>query len=276
MKSLHPYTKFILVFVISGLSVLLDQAFSLMALALGSVFLFLAAWPSRSWLKGFFLLVSTTVWGIMISQGLFYQDFPRTIVFCLVPPSETFPGLCFIKEGFRYGFIQSLRFVAALSAGAYLINSTSTEMLFRAVGALPLPRGLSLMAAASVRALPRLAEDLHLVRQALRLRGYRPFRRGLIYTLRTEMAVVYPLLVRAIRDSRALADTLLTRGFDPLAPAKNYFLPPWPRMERALSLVLMGLLLAIFLGKILFWAYLQGVFYAEVLRPFYAFFRKYV
>jgi energy-coupling factor transport system permease protein len=276
MKSLHPFTKFGLVFVVSGLGVLLDQPVSLAALSAFSVVIFLASRPASSWLKGYTLLLVTTVWGLVVSQGLFYQDFPRTILFCLIPPSETFSGLRFIKEGFRYGLIQSLRFVAALSAGAYLVNSTSSEMLFRTVSALPLPRGLSLLAAAAVRFLPGVGQDLRLVRQALRLRGYRPFRRGLLYTLRTELSVIYPLLVRAVRDSRAVADTLLTRDFDPLRPSQRAFLPPCPRREIILLFSLFAILLAVAVLKCLFWAYIQGVFYAEGLRPLYAFVRDYL
>ncbi len=276
MRALHPYTKFSLVFVISGLAVLLDHPLALAALAGLATFVFLASRPSKAWLKGYLVIVATTVWGIMLSQGLFYQGFPRTILFCLLPPSDTFSGLCFIREGFHYGLVQSLRMVAGLSAGAYLVNSTSTEMLFRTVSALPFPRGLSLLAAAAVRFLPKVAQDLHLVRQSLRLRGYRPFKRGLIYTVRTELAVIYPLLTRAVRDSRSVADTLLTRGFDPLFSARYRFMPPWPWAEKLATIIIFVLLFALLLAKILFWAYLQGVFYEENLRPLYALVRNYL
>ncbi|OAG27761.1 hypothetical protein TH606_05245 [Thermodesulfatator autotrophicus] len=276
MRNLHPYTKFSLVFVISGLAVLLDKPLSLAVLAGLATFVFLASRPSKTWLKGYFIIVATTVWGIMLSQGLFYQGFPRTILFCLIPPGKSFSGLCFIREGFLYGLVQSLRMVAGLSAGAYLVNSTSTEMLFRTVSALPFPRGLSLLAAAAVRFLPRVASDLRLLHQSLGLRGYRPFKRGLLYTLRTELAVVYPLLSRAIRDSRSVADTLLTRGFNPLSSGKYRFLPVWPWHEKLATILIFVLLFGIFLVKIVFWAYLQGVYYEESLRPLYALVRNYL
>ncbi len=276
MKNLHPYTKFALSFLVSALSVLLDRVLSLTLLALLSFGLFLSARPGRTLLRTYLVLLLTTVWGLMVSQGLFYQDWPRTVLFCLIPPGEHFAGLCFVKEGFLYGLIQSLRLTAAISAGLYLVTSTPRETLFRALAALPLPRGLTLMAVSAVRFLPTVAEDLRLVRQALRLRGYRPLRCGLLRTLRTELAVLYPLLVRAVRHSRALADALLVRGFDPLSPSARVFLPPWPRGEKLLVAVIFGLALAVLAAKILFWLYLQEVLYVESLRSFYAFVRDFL
>ena len=276
MRRLHPYTKFALSFLVSGLSVLLDRTLSLTLLALLSFGLFLSAGPGRTLLRTYLFLLLTTVWGLMVSQGLFYQDWPRTVLFCLIPPGEHFAGLCFVKEGFLYGLIQSLRLTAAISAGLYLVTSTPRETLFRALAALPLPRGLTLMAVSAVRFLPTVAEDLRLVRQALRLRGYRPLRCGLLRTLRTELAVLYPLLVRAVRHSRALADALLVRGFDPLSPSARVFLPPWPRGEKLLVAVIFGLALAVLAAKILFWLYLQEVLYVESLRSFYAFVRDFL
>ncbi len=276
MKNLHPYTKLVLSFLVSGLSVLLDRPLSLGLLALFSLGLFLLSRPEGRILKTHLFLALTTVWGIMISQGLFYQDYPRTVLLCLLPPGEHFSGLCFIKEGFSYGLIQSLRLLAALSAGLYLVTSTSRELFFRAVAALPLPRGLTLMAVSAVRFLPAVAENLRLVRQALRLRGYRPLKRGLLHTLRTELSVFYPLISLAVRQSRILADALLTRGFDPLSPGRKLFLPSWPTREKWLSAALLLLGLAVLAVKILFWLYLQEVFYAPALRPLYALVRNYL
>ncbi len=276
MRRLHPYTKFALSFLVSALSVLLDRALSLTILAFFSLGLFLSARPGKPLLRTYLLLLLTTVWGLMVSQGLFYQDWPRTVLFCLIPPGEHLAGLCFVKEGFLYGLIQSLRLTAALSTGLYLVTSTPRETLFRALAALPLPRGLTLMAVSAVRFLPTVAEDLRLVRQALRLRGYRPLRCGLLRTLRTELAVLYPLLVRAVRHSRALSDALLVRGFDPLSPSARGLLPPWPLRERLLVAALFGLTLAVLAAKILFWLYLQEVLYVESLRTLYAFVRDFL
>ncbi len=274
-KTLHPYTKFGLSFLISALSVILDRPFSLAILTGLSLALFLFSKPKKQILKIHFFITLTTVWGIMISQGMFYQNYPRTILFCLISPGEHFSGLCFIKEGFFYGLIQSLRLVSALSAGIYLVTSTPQEVFFRAVSALPLPKGLTLMAISAVRFLPKVAEDLRLVRKALYLKGYRPFKQGIFYTLKIEISVIYPLLSQAVRHSRSLADTLLTKGFDPLSSSKSLFLPSWRRLEKILLLFLLLISLGIFISKLLFWLYLQEVFYVESLRPIYSLVRNF-
>jgi len=275
-RKLHPYTKFGLSLWVSGLAVLLDRPASLAVLTLLSLGLLFLSRPSRGVLRIHLLLTVTTVWGLMVSQGLFYRDWPRTVLFCLLPPGEHFSGLCLVKEGFLYGLIQSLRLVSALSAGLYLVTSTPREVFFRAVSGLPLPRGLTLMALSAVRFLPSVAEDLRLVRKALRLKGYRPLKRGLLYTLRVELSVVKPLLFRAVRQSRSLADTLLVRGFDPLAPSPRLFLPPWPGAEKALTAFFLVLGLGVLALKILFWLYLQEVLYVEKLLPLYALVRSFL
>lgn len=275
-RSLHPYTKLGLLFLISGLSVILDRPESLTVLTLFSSALFLLSRPGRKILKTFFLFTLTTVWGLMVSQGLFYQVYPRTVLLCLIPPGEHFSGLCLIKEGFLYGLIQSLRLVATLSAGLYLVTSTPQEIFFRAVSGLSLPRGLVLMALSAIRFLPKVAEDLRLIRKALRLKGYRPLKRGLLYTVKAELSVLYPLLSRAVRQSRSLTDALLTRGFDPLSPSKRVFISPWPRQEKILTLFLLALGLGVFILKLLFWLYLEEVLYAEALRPLYALVRNFL
>ena len=132
------------------------------------------------------------------------------------------------------------------------------------------------MALAAVRFLPAVSRDFELVRQALRLKGYRPFKRGLIYTIKVEALTVYPLLAKAVREAHLLADALLTRGFDPLKPPSRVFLSPWVKKERVLVFILGAVVLAVFTAKVLFWLYLQEIFYAETLRPLYAFVRHFL
>lgn len=276
MRHLHPYTKFVFSFAVSFLAILLDQPVSLSVLVFFSALLFWCSRPSKALLRLHLFLIATTVWGLIISQGLFYQNFPRTVLFCLLPPTENFSGLCLIKEGLFYGLIQSLRIIAALNTGLYLVTSTPKEDLFRAISSLPLPRGLTLLGLSAVRFLPSIAGDLRLIRGALRLRGYRPFKRGLFYTLRVEFSIIYPLLTKAVRQARTLSDTLLTRGFDPLSTTGLGLLIPWKRREKILSLAVALLCGLVLISKILFWLYLQEVFYAEGLRLLYAFVRHYL
>ncbi|MBX6423499.1 energy-coupling factor transporter transmembrane component T [Thermosulfurimonas sp. F29] len=276
MRDLHPYTKLALVFAISGFSVLLDGVRAISVLAAFSVTAFLLSRPSPRTLKTYLIFTGATVWGLTISQGFFYQDYPRTVLWCLIPPGKYFSGLCLIREGLSYGALQSLRMVAGLSAGLYLVTTTPVEMLMRALATLPAPRGLTLLAASAVRFLPRVSEDLHLVRQALRLRGYRFDLRHPLRSIAVELSMVKPLLTRSVKESRRLAEALLLRGFDPLSPMPVRKFPPWPRREKILTILILGLTLVVLILKILFWLYLQDILYLERLRPLYALVRVYL
>ncbi len=279
MKALDPRTKLSLVFGISLLAVVLDQWFSLLALFSLSFFLFLAAKPKGSHLKGALLMAVLTTWGVMVSQGIFYQNFPRTVLFYLVPPFEIWGwhsnGLPVYRQGLYYGAVQSLRFNAGMFAGLALCLSTSVEKLYYALSRLPIPRGLSFLSVSAIRFLPVVAEELKNVRQALRLKGYRPFRCGWWTTLHTELSVPLPVLAGAVRRARDLSDSLLTRGFDPLAsnPSRLLF---WPVWEKILSLSFLGLCFVVLMMKLLFWLYLQEILYLDQWRGLYALARNWL
>lgn len=276
MKDFHPYTKLALVLAISAFSVLLDSGRALFSLTIFSVAGFLLSRPSSRILKTYLIFTGATVWGLTVSQGFFYQDYPRTVLFCLIPPGEHFSGLCLIREGLSYGALQSLRMIAGLSAGLYLVTTTPLELLMRALVSLPVPRGLTLLAASAVRFLPRVSEDLRLVRQTLRLRGYRFTLRHPVRSLAVELSVVKPLLTRSVKESRRLAEALLLRGFDPLSPTSVRKLPPWPLREKVLAFSVLGLAFAVIVLKFLFWLYLQDILYLEGLRPLYSIVRAYL
>ncbi len=278
LKRLDPRTKIFLVLAISLLAVTLDQALSLAALAGISFLLFLLSRPSRFHLKGALLMAALTTWGLIVSQGLFYQNFPRTVLFYVIPPfkllGRDFCGLAIYRQGLYYGAVQALRFLAGMFAGLSLCISTPVERLFLALSRLPIPQGLSFLSVSAIRFLPVVADELRRVRQALRLKGYQPLACGLFESIRTELSVVLPVLSGAIRRSQDLADALLTRGFNPLA-LKSQDLP-WPSWEKLTSLLFLLTALVALGIKLLFWLYLQEVLYLEGLRGLYAFARHWL
>ncbi len=278
LKRLDPRTKIFFVLAISLLAVTLDQALSLGTLAGISFLLFLLGHPSRFHLKGTLLMAVLTTWGLIVSQGLFYQNFPRTVLFYIIPPfkllGRDFYGLAIYRQGLYYGAVQALRFLAGMFAGLSLCISTPVEQLFWALSRLPIPQGLSFLSVSAIRFLPVVAEELRRVRQALRLKGYQPLACGLVESIRTELSVVFPILSGAIRRSQDLADALLTRGFDPLALRKREL--PWPGWEKLVSLLFVLTALVVLGIKLLFWLYLQEVLYLEGLRGLYAFARHWL
>ncbi len=279
LENLDPRTKLTLVFGVSVFAVVLDRPFSLLLLLILTLLGLWRAKPRASLLKGTFLMALLTSWGLIVSQGIFYQNFPRSILFFLVPPFElfgfSFPGLPIYRQGLYYGAVQSLRFNAAMFAGLALCFSTSPEKLYRVLSAMPFPRGLSFLAVTAVRFLPLITQEFDTVRKAQRLKGYHPFKTGVLQTIWVELSVPLPVLAGAIRKARELSDALLTRGFDPLA-STNLLLPPWPRWEKigAILFVLFAFIcLAI---KLLFWLYLQDIFYLESWRGLYSLARNWL
>ncbi|WP_456430959.1 energy-coupling factor transporter transmembrane component T family protein [Thermosulfuriphilus sp.] len=240
--------------------------------------LFALARPSWSRIKLTLVFVAFTAWGIMFSQGMFYQCFPRTVLFTLVPPLDIgnlhLGGLYVYKQGIYYGLIQSLRFISGLLAGLSLCLSTPPDKLFWGLIGLRIPYGLSFLSIMAIRFLPVIAEEMANVRAAMRLKGYRPLSQGIRRTITTELASPLPILAGAVRRSREVAEALLTRGFDPLKPRSHYRRLIWPRRELALSLSLFFLALAVATLKILFWLYQQEIFYFSPLRHLYSFFSE--
>ncbi|NPB09959.1 MAG: energy-coupling factor transporter transmembrane protein EcfT [Thermodesulfobacteria bacterium] len=279
MRDLDPRTKLLLILAISFLAVTLDQWFTLLGLCVFSFLLLLWAKPRPSHLKMALLMAVLTTWGVMFSQALFYQNFPRTVVFYLVPPFEfhgvAFGGLPVYLQGLYYGAVQSLRFNAGMFAGLALCLSTSVDKLYYALTRLPVPRGLSFLAVSAIRFLPVITEEFKTVRTALRLKGYRPLRCGLRTTVQTELSVPLPVLAGAVRRARDLSDSLLTRGFDPLAPP-----PPrrliWPRWEKWVAGAFLLVSALVLVAKVLFWLYLQEILYLEGLRGLYALARNWL
>ncbi len=280
LKDLDPRTKLFFTLSVSLLAISLDQPFSLGLLAAVATGAFLLARPSWPRIRLALIFIFFTVWGLMFSQGLFYQRFPRTVILTLMPPVEIaglhIGGLYIYKQGVFYGLIQSLRFISGLMAGLALCLSTPPDRLFWGLVGLRIPYGLSFLAVMAIRFLPVVSEEMANVRAAMRLKGYRPLARGLKKTLITELQVILPVMAGAVRRSREVAEALLTRGFDPLAPRNSYRRLTWRPGEVAASV---GLL--VFAGgvaglKILFWLYQQEILYLTSLRPFYALVRFYL
>ncbi len=279
MNGLDPRTKITFVLAVSLLSITLDHLTSLGLLALVSFTAFLKSGPKGVQLKGALLFLSLTVWGVIFSQGIFYQRFPRSILFSIIPGFECwgwhFNGLHIYRQGLFYGLVQSLRFVAASSAGLALCLTTSSQGLFKALAGLRVPYSLSFLAVIAVRFLPIIAEEMLKIRRAMKLKGYRPFKAGLKHTVRTEISAVLPLLAATMRRSREIAESLLTRGFDPLGKRSVYKQTTWPLKERFLAGLLTSLALCAAWVRFLFWLYENNIYYNSFLRPLYSAVRFY-
>jgi len=275
LRAIDTRAKLVLLLALSIAAVMLDTAATLAALCgVGGVLLF-AARPTLRQSLGVVALLAALAWSAVLSQGIFYARYPRTPLLTLVPPGDAFEGIAIYREGLVYGAIQSLRMLALALAGIAVCLSTSPQQFLTALVALRAPYGLAFLATTAIRFLPEAARELSEVRLAMWLRGYRPFRQGLLTTLRCELGVFRPLLARAVRRAQAIALSLAARGFSPedpprIAPARM------GAASRAIIATAVLFSLALVAVKTLFWLYVLGVFYAAELRPLYGFVREWL
>ena len=96
------------------------------------------------------LFVLLGMWGTMMSQALFYNQEPRTILACLVPPLTPLVGaltggVFVYREGLEYGAVQALRSGSMMAAGLLLVWTSDSRSLLRSLIAWKLPYELSFM-----------------------------------------------------------------------------------------------------------------------------------
>jgi energy-coupling factor transport system permease protein len=104
----------------------------------------------------------------------------------------------------------------------------------------------------------------------MRLKGYRPLRRGLRQTVSSEVASLRPVLAGAIRRSQEVALSILTRGFAFGGVRTSLYQERLSPRERAAATAVGLLVLLMTACKTAFWLYQQELYYAPFLRPVYA------
>ncbi|MBW1876817.1 MAG: energy-coupling factor transporter transmembrane protein EcfT [Deltaproteobacteria bacterium] len=259
---MDPRTRLGLVVAVGLLAVLLDRPASLVVLcALSSAPLLLLpiGW---TWRRRAVLAAVAVVWSTVLSQGLFYTDLPRIPLLHLGP-------VVIYREGVVHGLVQSLRLVSVTFAGVALAVSTPPDRLFAALLRLHVPYGLAFLAVTALRFVPVVGQELLVVRRARAHRGRPSWARPPWDWLRLEIALLRPVVARAVRRARSLAEALDSRGFDPTAPRavrRPLHLAAW---EPALLVGVYGVVLAVGAAQGLYWLYVGEVVYLPELRDLY-------
>lgn len=279
---LNPVLKLVLVLCVALLAVTLDQLASLGLLTVFSLSMVLGSGLRPRQLRPLLVLALAATWGTLMSQGLFYDRQPRTLLVTLVPalggtPTQPwFPGLFLYREGVLHGLVQSLRFLSLLLLGASVSLTTSPERLFQGLKALRVPYGLSFMAVTAVRFLPLALQELQTVRAVRALRGHQPWRSGLREALRSEVAMLQPVLVKTLRRATDLATALTLRAFDPVRPETDrapLSLTMGERVGLGSALLVTGGLVVL---KGLYLLYLHQLLYIPGFRELYGWIRQWV
>jgi energy-coupling factor transport system permease protein len=243
-------------------AVVLDAPLSLGLLALAGA-LAMAAAPlsarARLRVAGLvLLLVGSTTW----TQGLFYGGAPRTQLLSVGP-------VILWREGVLHGLVQSLRLVALGLLGSAVAVSTPPDRLFAGLVALRVPHGLAFLAVAGLRFVPVVMSEWWIVRQARARRGRPVWQRAPWSALAEEMALLSPVAARAVRRARTLAETMDSRGFDPLHPRRPRVPLRLGPLDLVVGLLLVALTAALLSAELLFQLYVHGLLYVPALRPLY-------
>ncbi len=223
-------------------------------------------------LMGFILL---TVWGSMVSQGLFYNQQPKTPLFCLASADATLigrmtGGMYIYREGLEYGAVQALRSAAMVAYGLLLCWTTDPRELLRSLTYWRLPYKIAFMGVASLRFLPDIFSETATVLTAQRLRGFRPFKAlNPLRIIRTAFQILFPVLARSIRRSAVLALSVESRGFGEESRRADDTV--WPPGEKLLCLAVAGFFAIMILFKWMYWLHYSGIAFFPGLRGIYDF-----
>ena len=277
-----PRTKIILLMVSGCLVILLDSPIALTICFLTSVLLIALSLPSWRQIKLLTLFIFLTTWGLIYSQAIFYNEFPRTVVFTLV--DSDFPlvgnvtgGIRFYREGLLHGTIQSLRFNTTLTIGCFIIWTTQPRDLLLAFVKLRVPYSLAFMVTSALHYIPIIGTEAAIVIRSQRLRGFRYLQFNLIHTLRGILNSFRPILTNNIRRATHLAEAVESRGFSSEIVEKQRTSLRALQMRPA-DFTLLLVLLVFFIGvvslKMLYFCYANGIYYASWLRGVYTFVRE--
>ena len=279
---LHPRTKIVVLAVAGCLVVLLDSPISLAVCFLASICLVGLSRASWHQIRLLILFVLCGTWGLVYSQAIFYNEFPRTPIFTLIDGDfpvigEVTDGIRFYREGLLYGAVQSLRFSTTLAIGCYVVWTTPPRDLLLAFVQLRVPYSLAFMVTTALRYIPLIGSEAITVVRLQRLRGFRFLRLNPIQTFTGILNSLRPILTNNMRRATQLGEAVESRGFSPAVAAGDRTSLRALKMGRwdgGLVVLLLTCLLGVICLKALYFLYANGVFYASWLRGVYTFARE--
>ncbi len=270
---LDPRTKIVTLLVVGVAVVSLEEPRHLLVLLfLSLVGQGLARFSAGKYRLTLFILL-IGMWGVTLSQALFFREWPRTVVMTLLP--EHFPllgqltgGVYLYKEGFIHGSAQGLRFAAMTGLGLLVAWTTAPRDLLLGLIRLKMPYGLAFMLTTAVRFLPLLMAEIGTVIAVQRLRGANPVRVGRKSVVNI-INLLTPVLANSVNRAATLGASCESRAFNPLgtrtALRELYF--QWPdRVILAVLIAFFGMLLTV---KGLFWLYQAEFLYISEWRWLY-------
>lgn len=278
---LEPRTKILIMMICGCLVILLDSATALLVCFLGSILLLAFSIPTIKQIRLLLIFLFFTTWGLIYSQGIFYNIYPRTVLFTLIPAEfpligEWTGGIRVYREGLFYGIIQSLRFNTTLVIGCYIVWSTQPRDILLAMTQLRVPGALAFMVTTALRFIPMIAQETSAIIRSQRLRGFRFLRLNLITTVSGVINSFRPILAGNIRHATNLGESAESRGFSLSEVSKRTSLRTLKMgiLDYSLIGVLSLCLISIICFKVLYFSYVNGLYYVPWFRYVYTFTRE--
>lgn len=220
---IDPRIKLLWVFSISVLSIIIGVPWLLLIIFLSTLPFWVVLRPSQEKITSIVFVLFTMVLGFMFSQSLFYY-WGENPTFTLIPAS--FPifgpitgGIHVYKEGAMYGFIQSFRFIATVSAALLLVSTTHpSELIAGIVRFIPigkrcigLPIEIAFMVSTAVSFAPTMIEECLITINAMQVRGLNM--KGITNKIKALKYLFFPLVINVLRTGRQIAIAADSRAF---------------------------------------------------------------
>ncbi len=278
---LEPRTKILMMLIAGCLVILLDSPTALLVCFLGSLSLVALSTPTWRQIGLLCTFLFFTTWGLVYSQAIFYNEFPRTVLFTLVPADlpligKMTGGIRVYREGLFHGIVQSLRFNTTLVIGCFIIWTTQPRDLLLALAQLRVPATLAFMVTTALHFIPVIANEAATVLRSQRLRGFRYLRLNLFATCRGILNSFRPILAGNIRHATHLSESVESRAFSAETAAERTSLRTLKMgaWDFSLLIVLFACLISVIGLKLLYFCYANGIYYASWLRDVYTFTRE--
>jgi energy-coupling factor transport system permease protein len=273
---IDPLLKIATVAQISFLLILIESIQSMLILNVVAILITLFAKLSRRQYFFLFINVFFLVYGLAFSQGMFYQDYPKTIFIKFHLFAVDFlPEIILWKEGIFYGMKLSLRFIPNVLLAFVIFTSTNPDDFLKSLNRLRTPHILSYMISISIRFIPILYDNYIMVRSIQTVNGYRLSLKQPIRTIKTELKLVVPVLFHTYRSAVHLAESMRERGFNPKLKHRNSS-KKYNLSQKLYLFILVLILFSVISIKVFNFLYLNGMFYLSDLRFIYQFSYEYL
>ena len=280
MTHLHPHTKIVFLAIVSCLVILLDSPIALLVCFMVSLCFQASIPPSWRQMRLLILFVGLGTWGLIYSQGIFYNQFPRTVIFTLIHKDVPViggltGGIHLYREGLFHGAVQSLRFNTMLTVSCFIIWTTQPRDLLLALVKLRVPYSLAFMVTTGLRYIPLIGSEAQTVIRSQRLRGFRYLRLNLFHTISGILNSLRPILTNNIRRATHLSEAVESRAFSPDAVHRTSLRELKTQQQDVILIALLLVCLLSVIGlKGVYFLYANGLYYASWLRGAYTFTRE--